>query len=222
MRGRSEHVLKDGFAIVLPNEVHEVESSEDAEFWIGIFSEDYVHEFTKLQAKKIGLRSTFTCSPDILALVRDRLIFAEHPSEYMTKACLYALCDEYITGCEFVLRTDKQFNVMTRIVDYVESNYTKSITLSALAESIGYDYSYFSKTFTSLFGMSFNEYVNTFRFNRATELLLQTDKPIREIAAESGFGSLRTFNGIFKEIAKISPSEFRANISKEAKQPEKR
>ena len=216
-RGRTERVSTNSFAIILPNEVHEVRSDDGARFWIGIYSEDYIHEFTKLQEKRVGLTLSFKCNDDILSLVKNHLIYAEHPSAYMTKACLYALCDEYISKTDFSARTDKQYSVMNRIIDYIESNFKNDISLADVAESIGYDYSYFSKTFSSLFATSFSDYVNIYRFNHAAMLLTESNIPICQVAKESGFKSVRSFNNVFKKMAQISPSDFRKATENESR-----
>ena len=59
--------------------------------------------------------------------------------------------------------------------------------------------------------MSFNDYVNTYRFNTASEMLITTDASITEIAYESGFQSIRSFNNTFKKLSGLSPSEYRKN-----------
>ena len=47
------------------------------------------------------------------------------------------------------------------------------------------------------------------RLNAASNLLIQTDLSIREIVKQSGFGSVATFNRIFREQKHCTPSQFR-------------
>jgi len=124
---------------------------------------------------------------------------------------LYAVCDEYLKQNKLVEAKDKQSILMNDIVDYVENNYKKQISLNQLADSLGYEYCYFSKLFNKLFSMSFNSYINTYRFNAASEMLINTDMPVTEIAYESGFQSIRSFNNTFKNLSGRSPSDFRKN-----------
>ncbi len=44
----------------------------------------------------------------------------------------------------------------------------------------------------------------------ASDLLVRTNQPIREIAVSSGFGSTATFNRTFREHKNCTPSQFRA------------
>ena len=98
---------------------------------------------------------------------------------------------------------------MSKIVEYVEKNHRKNISLANTAKIFGYDYFYFSKIFNSIFLMSFNDYLNTYRFNDACQMLIETDMTITEIASESGFKSIRNFNHVFKKLSGASPQEYR-------------
>jgi AraC-like DNA-binding protein len=57
--------------------------------------------------------------------------------------------------------------------------------------------------------INFCSYINILRVNEACSLLQQSDKSIIEIAEESGFSSLRTFNRAFLRHVGISPREYR-------------
>ena len=98
---------------------------------------------------------------------------------------------------------------MSRIVEYVEQNHRNNITLAKTAEILGYEYSYFSKIFNRIFSMNFNDYLNTYRFNDACQMLTETDMTITEIASESGFKSIRSFNYVFRKLSVTSPREYR-------------
>ena len=62
-------------------------------------------------------------------------------------------------------------------------------------------------------GISFSEYLTRKRLNVATDLLVRTDQSIREIALASGFGSMATFNRIFRAQKNCTPSQYRAIYS---------
>ena len=98
---------------------------------------------------------------------------------------------------------------MADIVAYIEENYKKPITLGELSAHLGYDYCYLSKAFKRLFSMPFNDYVNTFRTDCALDLLTKTNMTVTEIAFESGFQSIRSFNYVFKNQTGRSPADFR-------------
>ena len=48
------------------------------------------------------------------------------------------------------------------------------------------------------------------RLQVAIDLLIRTDKPMKDVATESGFGSVATFNRVFREKRGCTPTQFRA------------
>jgi transcriptional regulator GlxA family with amidase domain len=58
-------------------------------------------------------------------------------------------------------------------------------------------------------GVAPHKYFMELKIMRAKELLLATDKSIKEISFELGFQSIHYFSRIFKNKTGVSPSEFR-------------
>lgn len=80
-------------------------------------------------------------------------------------------------------------------------------------ESIGERYNINPNTVCNLFakhlGTTFTAYLTSIRMERADELLLSTDKPVKEIAAESGYSDYFYFCRVFRERHGMSPTHFR-------------
>ena len=53
------------------------------------------------------------------------------------------------------------------------------------------------------------DYINDLRIEHAAKLISSTDKKIIDIAMDTGFETIRTFNRDFTKKMKFSPSEFR-------------
>ena len=98
------------------------------------------------------------------------------------------------------------------ITKYITENYKEKITIKDVADHIGYNCNYASKLFKRIFGMSFNDFVNTLRINTACQLLVNTNSKIVQIAFDSGFQSQRSFNQNFKKAFGVSPDEYRMNF----------
>ena len=77
------------------------------------------------------------------------------------------------------------------------------------AEKLGCSYSHFRLTFRELFGCPPNRYQLECRLNRAAELLLNSDRQIRDIAQMCGFSNEFYFSRIFSKHRLVPPSEFR-------------
>jgi AraC-like DNA-binding protein len=76
-----------------------------------------------------------------------------------------------------------------------------------MAEEMGYDHHYLSRAFHEMFHMNFRDFVNQYRINYANELLMQGGRSITEVAFESGFQSVRSFNDVYKKMTGSVPSK---------------
>lgn len=98
---------------------------------------------------------------------------------------------------------------INKVFLYVEKEFKENISLKKAAASIHLSESAFCKFFKRASGKTFSDYTNEIRITNSCELLLETDKPIAEIAFESGFESLTYFNRVFLKKKKVRPGEFR-------------
>ncbi len=209
---KRETLYENEFALFLSNEIHSLTPSADTEYWVGVFSGDFVHSFEKLTKDKSANCLKFTCEDSILEFLKYNLIKYESPPVFMLKSCLYAVCNEYLNQITLSKKDSKNFLQMQAIIDYISENYKNKISLSDIAEKLGYNYHYLSKKFNKIFSMSFSEFLNLYRLEAATQLLIETDKSITEIAIESGFQSIRSFNEIFKSHTGMSPAKYRSEL----------
>jgi transcriptional regulator GlxA family with amidase domain len=79
-----------------------------------------------------------------------------------------------------------------------------------LARVSGASEAHFARSFKEAFGVPPHRYLLTRRIERATALLRDTDRPITDIAFETGWKSLGTFGRTFRDITGESPGELRA------------
>lgn len=97
---------------------------------------------------------------------------------------------------------------MQKILHYCSTNFNQEITRDSVAEHCGVSLSSISQTFANL-GISFRDYINTLRINRAYQLLTTTKKPITEIIYECGYSNQGTFNRNFQLQFGKSPRDLR-------------
>lgn len=104
----------------------------------------------------------------------------------------------------------KVYDRLEKVFLYISENYNKDITLTTTAEFAGYVPTYFSRVFKDYTGMTFYDYLTSYRLSVAVRMLLSDDKrSMTEIAQESGFGSVKTFDRVFKSRMDVSPLKFR-------------
>jgi transcriptional regulator GlxA family with amidase domain len=94
-------------------------------------------------------------------------------------------------------------------LDFMRKNYQDDLTRESLARSLDLSPDHFGRMFRRLTGKKVVEYLAELRLERTAKELRDSLAPITEIALDSGFESLRTFNRAFKLRYGKSPSEFR-------------
>lgn len=104
-------------------------------------------------------------------------------------------------------------DIIYRTVSYIASHFAENISLSQMAEDLGYSPYVLSRVFSGTFHCNFNSYLNSVRLDHACNALLHTNLTITEIAGNSGFSSQRTFNRVFLEKFHMSPRDYRKYYS---------
>ena len=99
--------------------------------------------------------------------------------------------------------------IIQKIRVHMHENIEESIDLSQLADNYGIGYSYFRKMFKNYTGVSPRQYHLGLKIMRARELILTTDKSIKQVSYQLGFSSIYYFSRFFKEKVGMNPSDLR-------------
>lgn len=81
------------------------------------------------------------------------------------------------------------------------------ITFDEAAEIMCFSKPYFSKYFRRMSGMTFSEYLNIVRVSEAVKMLSKGGMSAGETAVAAGFGTIRSFNRVFKQYTGFTPRE---------------
>jgi AraC-like DNA-binding protein len=104
-------------------------------------------------------------------------------------------------------------NQIRQAKEIISENINQSISPEKIANELGISYSLFRKQFRKYTGFSPIQYQIQLRVQEAKKLLLNTDKPIKEVAHMLGFESTCYFSRLFKQKIGKSPTDIRtANI----------
>ena len=95
------------------------------------------------------------------------------------------------------------------VCNYISEHCTEDIDMDALAEMAGFSRFHFARLFKEFAHVSCYEYLTQKRILLAEMYLNQPDLSILDVALQSGFKSLSTFNRVFKSYKNCTPSEYR-------------
>ena len=98
---------------------------------------------------------------------------------------------------------------INRIVQFVEKNYNRKISLEDVGEQVGMSASSVSRFFKKRTRHNFWDYLNGFRIDRAAQMMIETEHTISEISYACGFNNSSNFNRVFRERIGTTPSDYR-------------
>ena len=99
---------------------------------------------------------------------------------------------------------------LLRAKDRMDAASDEEWPIPRLAKVSGVSEAHFARSFRDAFGVPPHRYLLTRRIERAKALLRDTDRPIIDIAFQTGWNSLGTFGRVFRDITGESPTELRA------------
>lgn len=100
--------------------------------------------------------------------------------------------------------------VICDIRSYIEEHYANpELSLDHLSDKFQLNAKNISKLFKEEFGENFVDFLIGLRIKNAQTSLLDTEKSLQEIGLEVGYYNYNSFNRAFKNIAGVSPSDFR-------------
>ncbi len=91
----------------------------------------------------------------------------------------------------------------------MERDYAEPLSIAQLADSVYLSERHFRRQFEKLYHETPKAYLQKVRLNAATELLLQKELSVTDIALACGFSDCNHFSRVFRQSFGISPTEYR-------------
>lgn len=96
----------------------------------------------------------------------------------------------------------------SRLLLYINENFTSDISLKTLSCEFGYSESYISRFFKENFNTGLNQYINMLKLKNTLLLMSENKHNITYCAFESGFTSMRTFYRVFYNEFGCTPKQY--------------
>jgi len=99
--------------------------------------------------------------------------------------------------------------LISDICEWIRINSNRKLTAAEVSRQFCYNSDYLSRLFKQRFGVGLKAWIDTSRIELIRNLLLTTDKPLKSIAAETGFDDYKAFLKFYTYHETISPTEVR-------------
>ena len=133
-------------------------------------------------------------------------------------SAIIAVFETYVDDiCSFVNKGS--LGHMDTMVDKVNAiiadNYTNTeFNVNMIADMLNVNANYLSAIYKRKTDMNILDNIRALRVKEAKRLIVETSIPLENIAKQAGFGSITTFNRVFKKFTGISPGIYR-NMNKQ-------
>ena len=105
-------------------------------------------------------------------------------------------------------------NPIDSSIQYIQKHFKEPITLNMVADSVYLSPSHFSRLFKEEMGVTFIEYLISYRVEQSKSLLKMTSLPIEVIAHQMGFTSAGYFATTFRKSEGCTPTKYRSLFEK--------
>jgi len=126
-------------------------------------------------------------------------------------SALYCLLMRYYVHEKNVSCLHLEHQLFYQIVEYVNTHFDEDINVSVIANKLGVYRTKISSVFLKYADISLKEYLYGLRINKANRILEQGESVTRA-ALDSGFGTVRNFNRVYKNVTGKRPTDVINNL----------
>ena len=216
------HMENGDIGFVFPNIIHHYKVFTDREsvavfiksppFVLSTFDEillNYAPEYPIIKAGDVD-RETYRALGAVMKTKQTEFAIVQAYLQIVLARCFrnFKLVEKRSVGSD---------DLIYQTVAYVSGNFKNTFSLEDMAKDLGVSKYVLSRIFSKTFHSNFKQYLNDTRLDYARHRLENTEDSITNICLDSGFDSQRTFNRVFKERFRVSPTEYRKSQKEKVK-----
>ena len=213
--GKCEVMNAGDLAIIAPFRTHSFYTPKHVKRWICVFSDNFVPSFvSKDEFYASCERCVFTPDDNLIPFLYERLPDNnEEPVEIsqnvlrLVSLIVAAIYEDYLRKC--ILIPAPKSDALTKILFYIRDNFKDNVTLAKIGAALGYSPKYVSNCIAEIKGYNLPRLINSFRTDYAKQMLIDTDTNVIDIGLACGYKSEKSFHRAFRDIASMTPSEYR-------------
>jgi len=199
------HVKDNDFKIISEREKSKLFPSGD----YGKIIENYSHYYFLPETGSVSSNNrSILIFRQLLDLAR-RNCYSKNLTNYALSLLAMEITQEEIDQ-KYYHDTGKKINSnMEKIIEWIRTNFNQKLSAKKIAGLFDYSADYLSTCFKKYRGISLMKHISLVRTEKAKELLLNTNKSIKEIAYDSGFFDEKVFLKRFKQLTGATPTKYR-------------
>ena len=109
--------------------------------------------------------------------------------------------------------------IVRGVVDYIEENFTSSISLRHVARALGCSPAHLTHRFSSITGTPVTAWIIKRRLSAAQELLVETKQDVVSVCEAVGFGDVCYFTRQFVRHVGVTPAQYRSKARSSSPSP---
>ncbi len=175
-----------------------------------------IHQF--LNSKNNGIQLHATLKKELTIFIQQLEITTGIERIACLLNCLQkiSLSNKYtVISYAFTGINNKENSAIEKIFDYSFKHYLEQVTLQEVAAVAEMSIPTFCRFFKKNIKKSYFNFIQEIRIGHACKLLQTTNKPVLDICYTSGYNSWAHFSKQFKNIKKITPTQYRKQFKLE-------
>ncbi len=237
--GKSFSISKGSLFFFNANEPHEILAGSQKGVRVAYlqvssaFCREYLSCFRNLELLQNDLSGFLPADQlaELTALMLDTMTeyMSHDEGDFHALRCICNICQLYSKLMEYVpyqqitesayLSRNKKMARLSRITEYINNNYSEKITLEMLAQREDVTPTYLSHFIRDNLHMTFQDYVNSVRFERALKLLRSTTMCLTDVSVVSGFSDVKYLTRMLETHFGTSARECRSLLRQQAEEP---